>query len=564
MGRYSVNRASLRRRLGVLAVGVLAAGGGILAAPSPASAAGPTDHVLYWNDVLLRTYRQVGGAPGPLARAGGMLHGAVYDAANSALCATSQAQCLGAAYKIKVAGTAGVVPDLATAIDYAAYNTLRTVYPSISFDADLATAQEGIADSAGRTDGQRIGGAAAQAMIDFRVGDGSPDTSTYPASTTPGVWRETGSGPAATPSWGLVRPFTMTSGSQFRPAGPAGYSTISALLASPEYAAQVNEVKALGRATGSTRTADQTQAAWFWANDLNGTYKPPGQLFALTQIVAKQAKLTQAGNARLFALVGLSMADAAIAAWDAKYLTDIDLWRPETAIQLAGTDGNAATTADTAWKPLSADQNGVNFSPSFPAYISGHATFAASWAEAMRSFFGSDTMRFTGTTEDPHAVGVTRSFTTFSAAATENARSRIYLGVHYQFDADSGISTGTALASNAAANFIRPTSSYTFTGFYDHGGYVGDYTDVAAPHSFLFQFSLTDSGGNAVTDLGAIVGTSWNGFSGTVNAPTFNAATGRYEIPAYVSKPCSGNVWKFSVLLRDGSSHSVTVDCNIV
>ena len=432
------------RRWSAIALTAVSLGTVAAVAPSaPASAAGPSDHVLYWNDVLLRTYRQEGGAPGPLARAGAMLHGAIYDAANSALCATGADRCLGQQYRTKVAPTPGVTPDLATAIDYAAYDTLRSIYPQRNFSADLTAAQEGIPNSSARTDGQRMGSAAAQAMISFRAGDGAPDTSTYADGTVPGQWRRTGSGEPATPSWGLVTPFAMTSNTQFRPGPPAGHSSYASLLASQAYADQLNEVKGLGRYDSTTRTADQTQAAWFWANDLDGTYKPPGQLFAHTQIVSKAAKLTQAGNARLFALVGIAMGDAAIVSWDAKYQTAIDLWRPETAIQRANEDGRSDTTADAAWKPLSADRNNVRFSPPFPAYTSGHATFGAAWAGAMRGFFGSDTFTFAATTEDPHAVGVVRNFATFSAAATENARSRIWLGVHYQFDADSGISSGT-------------------------------------------------------------------------------------------------------------------------
>ncbi|BCL14322.1 vanadium-dependent haloperoxidase [Micromonospora sagamiensis] len=528
----------------------------------PASAVGPTDHVLYWNDVLLRTYRQVGGAPGPLARAGGMMHGAIYDAANSALCATGADRCIGQQYRTTVAPTAGVTPDLATAIDYAAYDTLRSIFPTISFSTDLTTAQQDIPASAGRTDGQRIGSAAAQVMISFRTSDGAPDASTYADGTVPGQWRRTGSGEPATPSWGLVKPFAMTSTTQFRPGLPAGHSSYPSLLASQTYADQVNEVKSLGRYDSTTRTADQTQAAWFWANDLDGTYKPPGQLFTHTQIVAKAAKLTQAGNARLFALVGLAMADAAIVSWDAKYQTAIDLWRPETAIQRANEDGRTDTVADTAWKPLSADVNNVRFSPPFPAYTSGHATFGAAWAGAMRGFFGSDTFAFTATTEDPHAVGVTRAFTSFSAAATENARSRVWLGVHYQFDADAGASSGTALANHVTANHLRPTASYAFDGFYEGSLNVGGLIpDAAAPSTFTVGFRLT-AGGTPVTDPGAVVGTSWNGNPATAGTPTL--VNGRYEIALSVPRSCAGRTWTFSVLLRDGSRRDLGVRCSTV
>ncbi|MEU8005073.1 vanadium-dependent haloperoxidase [Catellatospora sp. NPDC049111] len=117
-------------------------------------------------------------------------------------------------------------------------------------------------------------------------------------------------------------------------------------------------------------------------------------------------------------------------------------------MRLADTDGNAATVADPAWQPLSATASGVHFSPPFPAYISGHATFAGAWAGVMRAYLGTDAVTWTATTEDPHAVGVVRAFTSISAAATENALSRIYLGVHYRFDADFGLATGDSVADH--------------------------------------------------------------------------------------------------------------------
>ncbi|MFG2055440.1 vanadium-dependent haloperoxidase [Micromonospora sp. NPDC048930] len=555
------------RRWSATALTAVTIGTAVAAVPAtPALAAGPADHVLYWNNVLLRTYRQVGGAPGPLARAGAMVHGAMYDAANSALCATGADRCLGQPYRVKVAPTAGVTPDFATAVDYAAYDTLRSIYPTINFDADLATAQEGIAGSAARTDGQRIGSAAAQAMISFRTGDGSPDNSTYVDGTVPGQWRATDTKrAAATPSWGLVKPFTMTSNTQFRPGPPAGYTTYDSLLRSDEYARQVNEVKDLGRYDSTLRTADQTEIAWFWANDLDGTYKPPGQLFAHTQELAKAAKLTQAGNARLFALVGLAMGDAAIVSWDTKFQTTIDLWRPESAITLAGDDNNDATVADPNWKPLSIDEAGDRFSPPFPAYSSGHATFAAAWAGAVKGFFGTDAFRFTGGTDDTHATVRQRTYNSFSTAATENARSRIYLGVHYQFDADSGMSSGTSLANYVTANFLRPTSTYTFDGFWTGGTKVGNVIYVAPPASYLLEFTLRDAAGNPVTDPGAVVGASWDGSpAGTVYAtPTYNASKGRYEVGISTNRNCSGP-YPFSVLLRDGSRRTITVDCDVV
>ncbi|MEV4413715.1 vanadium-dependent haloperoxidase [Catellatospora sp. NPDC049609] len=463
-----MRRLRSRALFGALTMMVAAVGATVVPAQA-AQAAPPADHTFYWNDVLLRTYRTVGGAPGPLARAGAMMHAAMWDAANSAKCRVGTSAnpvadtCLGKKYlvnvtTVKYAGASA--PVMNTAIDYAAVTVLRNLYPALNFDADLATAQQGVGTDNNQKEAVYIGQQAAAAMKTARASDGSADTTPYAEGTVPGAWRNTGSGSAATPNWGGVTPFSLTSGSQFRPQLPLGFPDYASLLASPGYAAQVNEIKSYGAANSTTRTADQTQLAWFWANDLDDTYKPPGQLFAHTRIIAELRGLSTTATLRLFALVAIAMADAGIASWDAKYRTGVDLWRPESAVRLADTDGNAATVADPNWKPLSADKFGVNFSPPFPAYVSGHATFAGAWAGVMQAFLGTDTVTWTATTEDPHAIGVTRTFHTISAAATENALSRIYLGVHYRMDADFGLATGADVAEHVFRRDITVWQQY--------------------------------------------------------------------------------------------------------
>jgi hypothetical protein len=478
--------------------------------PAHAAVADVGDRVLYWNDVLLEAFRQVGGAPGPLARAGAMMHVAMYDAANYTQCYKQGRDlrpddCIGGMYNPGIVPSPKVAnPDLQTAIDYAAFKVLSSVFPAVNFTPFLAAAEPVAPVTDAEKEGRSIGEQSAAVMIAARTGDGSADTTAYVPSTSPGQWRPTGSGAAATPNWGKVRRFNRygspqpppdfnypvdyrangtldlspVSSSSARPQLPGGFASITAMLTSQAYADQVNEVKALGSASSTTRTAEQTQIAWFWANDLNGTYKPPGQLLDITRSVSEQRGLTELQNVTLFASVTIALADAAIAAWDAKYQTPIDLWRPETAIRLAADDGNPQTVADPSWRPLSADTAGVNFSPPFPAYISGHATFGGAWAAAMKAYFGTDSISFTAGTEDPHAVDshgsfLTRSFTSFSQAGLEDARSRIYLGVHYSWDGDFGYATGQKLVGDGGElladgtrthTYLRVTVGYTYPG----------------------------------------------------------------------------------------------------
>ncbi|WP_169514502.1 vanadium-dependent haloperoxidase [Actinokineospora enzanensis] len=407
-----------------------------------------TDHVLFWNDVLLDVFRSRSSgsaAPTRLSRAAAMMYGAVYDAANSARCATASG-CLGQPYLTRVPVQAGTAPDPSSAIDHAAYRILTGLYPndSIDFGAKLAAAQAtipGTVTQAQRDQGAAIGDKTAQVMVVTRANDHSDDTVAYSPGTRPGDWRPTGSGAALDPNWGLVRPFAMDTPNHFRPSHPEGAQDVGELLASPTYRAHLAEVRDVGRFGSTSRSADRTQAAHFWANDLDGTYKPPGQLLQHTAIIARQLPgQDQFANARLFAWMSLALADAAIAAWDAKYRTDIDLWRPETAIHLDSTD------PDPSWQPESRRTDGTTFSPPFPAFISGHATFAGAWAGVMKRYVGTDNFAWTATTEDPFAQGVTRSFGTFSDAARENQLSRVWLGVHYRFDGEYSLPTGDRIA----------------------------------------------------------------------------------------------------------------------
>ena len=175
----------------------------------------------------------------------------------------------------------------------------------------------------------------------------------------PGDWQPTAPSfmPAENPQWATLKPFAMTSDSQFRPGPPPA-------LSSQEYADDVNETLELGAVNSTTRTADETQIARFW-NDGAGTYTPPGHWNAIAEQVAQQQGDSLSQDARLFAELNIAEGDAAIVAWDAKYT--YNTWRP---IQLAGGAGTAANSQIETianWTPL------IN-TPPFPEYISGHST----------------------------------------------------------------------------------------------------------------------------------------------------------------------------------------------
>ena len=198
----------------------------------------------------------------------------------------------------------------------AAHQTLVILFPghTSTFDALHAAILAGIPNGPQKTNGITWGEFVATQILAARANDGSNAIVQPPGGSGPGVWIPTPPAflPYLLPQWGFVVPFAMTSSSQFRPPGPPA-------LDSQQYAADYEEVKELAL-LWLTRTEDQTEIALFWA-DGAGTETPPGHWNTIAQIIANTRGNTLEKNARLFALLNIAMADAAICAWDAKYVT---------------------------------------------------------------------------------------------------------------------------------------------------------------------------------------------------------------------------------------------------
>jgi hypothetical protein len=197
-------------------------------------------------------------------------------------------------------------------------------------------------------------------------------------------------------------------------------------LASAEYAVDFNEVKSLGRATSTTRTADQTHAALWWVENSNFTWNRVARIAA----AAHGNSLNE--NARLFALLNIAAADAIITGFRTKY-TYLS-WRPIKAIARADEDDNSATDADPTWVPLAT-------TPAHPDYVSNHAIYSAAAARVLADFFGDDFSFSTGSSSAVPA-GTTRAFGSFSAAAAECGESRIWLGYHTRKAVTDGLKSG--------------------------------------------------------------------------------------------------------------------------
>lgn len=424
----------------------IAAAALVIAAPGSLAAA---DVITDWNEVYIDTIRDEGGNPCPISRAGAMLHAAMYDAVNS-IERTHEP------YLTLADAPAGASREAAAAA--AGHRVMTHLYPARTsvYDAALEASLAAVPPGPGRDAGVALGLAVADALIEERATDGTQTEPPYEFGSDPGHYRPTWpdfTEPPYNPGWGSTEPWTMIDGKQFRPLGPAGHTEMAALLASPEYTADFDEVKEIGALDSATRTHEQTLIAFFWANDVDGSTKPLGQLNLITRAVSDDRGLSMSDNARLFALINLAIADAGLVAWDAKYNTDIDLWRPITAVREADTDGNPATLADPEWEPLNP------FSPSFPSWVSGHSTFGAAHAAAMAYFFGTDDIAFEAESEDPFyrdLGGGPRQFSSFSEAAIENSLSRVYLGVHYRMDCEQGNEAGEAVGRYVASRMLLP------------------------------------------------------------------------------------------------------------
>jgi hypothetical protein len=404
--------------------------------------------VIEWNQLALHAVGQARLAPVFVSRDLATVQAAVYDAVN----AIDQSYAL---YHAQVHASRGASMEAAAA--QAAHDTLAALFPAqaSTFDAALAADLVGIPPGLARQ-GTDVGREVAQQILDWRSTDGSGAVVTYTPGTDPGDWQPTLPGflPALAPQWPDVTPFAMTNGAQFRPAPPPALDTAA-------YAAAFNEVKDLGSATSTARTAEQTQIAKFW-NDGLGTAFAMGYWNRIAQQAATDQGLGLVQDARLFALLNIAEADAQISCWDAKYT--YNLWRPVTAIRAADTDGNADTEADATWTPLLV-------TPNFPSYMSAHSTLSAAAADVLTALFGDD-YHFTVGAE---TVPYTRSFDSFDAAAAEAGQSRIYGGIHYQFDNQAAQATGHAVGRFVVENFLRPAGEDQEADSHgDHAGVRGD------------------------------------------------------------------------------------------
>ena len=387
------------------------------------------DVVTDWNTAALDAIRNGHTAPPIASRSLAILHVSIYDAVNG-IARTHEP------YLVQSEVPASASREAAAST--AAHGALVNLFPASasSFDALHAAILADIPDGPQKTAGIVWGEFVANQILAARANDGSNAIVQPPGGSGPGIWLPTPPAflPYLLPQWGFVMPFAMITSSQFRPPGPPS-------LDSQRYAADYNEVKELGALLGSTRTEDQTQIALFWA-DGAGTETPPGHWNSIAQIIGAAQGNTLEENARLFGLLNIAMADAAICAWDAKYT--FHFWRPVTAIAFAEPELNWASFIVT---------------PPFPDYVSGHSTFSGAAATVLALFYGTEDLPFTIGSD--FLPGVYRSFLTCLDAAEEAAVSRLYGGIHFRSANEDGLQAGISIGEWAATHYLQPRGNHS-------------------------------------------------------------------------------------------------------
>jgi len=306
----------------------------------------------------------------------------------------------------------------------AAYHVLLHLVPAQQpvLDPQLAASLAAIADGPSKRRGIAVGNAAAAAMIAARTDDGRFGPVRFTPGSGPGAWRPVLPAFVNDPNAWLkdVTPFLVKSASQFGSRGPAP-------LTSHQYAREFAEVKSIGSSTSTTRTADETLAARYWAEN------PPATWSRIVRTLSSQQRVSLVDNARLFAELYLTAADAVITVWYDK--ARFSNWRPITAIREADTDGNPRTQADREWLPLIP-------TPPYPDHSSGHNGFSGSFVATLQQFFGTDRLSWS----DTNNAGLTRSFTRLSQAIDEIVEVRIWSGIHFRASDEQGRLIGEQVA----------------------------------------------------------------------------------------------------------------------
>ena len=389
------------------------------------------DVVLDWNSYAAQAIVTVGRQVPPRALIRfAMVHLAIYDAVNAIEGAPFARYASVPTVERPASGEAAAAA--------AAHDVLVALFPAqvADLEAKYEASLAALPDDVTKVNGILVGQQAASAILNARALDGRDATVNYVPGSGPGVWVPTPPAflAAQAPETPFVQPFALNAASQFRPDAPFA-------LTSEDWARDYNELKALGSAVSSSRTADQTDIARFWSDN------PPLQWNRAWRALSMAKGLGLADNARYFAMLTSASADALIACWEAKYY--YNFWRPVTAIRAGDTDGNPETAPDPDWI-------GLVVAPPHPEYPAAHGCFSGASTETLTFFFGADDVDFSIDSAAPGVVNRVRTYSRFSDALAEVLEARIYGGMHYRNSTRIGANVGRQVSRFTTRHFFRP------------------------------------------------------------------------------------------------------------
>jgi hypothetical protein len=381
------------------------------------------DAVLDWNEVALAEVAANSQLPPDGARTLAMVHVAVFDAVNAIDRRYEP-------YALEERGPANASADAAAAS--AAYSVLVGLFPARQSPlADAyAAALARVPDGESKRAGVELGRRAASACLSLRSGDGTGAPNRYAPHTSAAAYVPTSL--PVSPEWAEVKPWSMGSPSEFRPAPPLA-------LTSEVWSRDFAEVKSLGAKDSTARSAWQTETARFWSITGPVAWNP------VVRSLAASRPMSPVERARLFALANVAATDSFVAVFDAKYA--YALWRPITAIRRAEIDGNEATAADTQWLPLIE-------TPLHPEYPCAHCISSAAVGAVLEAEFGTGDVPVIAMTSTA-VPGVVHRWTRIADYVEEVSDARIFAGVHYRNSAEVGIAMGRSIAQQAVATRMR-------------------------------------------------------------------------------------------------------------
>ncbi len=388
--------------------------------------AGAADAVAFWNETAITASAVHGGraaAASPVDLA--YVHAAIYDTV-VALRAGYQP------FAVRLDSVpAGASIDAAIAA--AAHHVLLSLFPGdhVYLDAQYATALGLIPDGQSKTDGVQVGDQVGTKLMAARAGDGWNAPVLYVPGSGPGVWQPTAPTPPIAPWLAQMRPFTFDSAAQFRAEPPPA-------LDSAQWAEDYQEVQREGSLTSATRTPAETETGRFYGEHAGIQYARIFRAFA------NERGLSVEDEARLFAQLYVTSADAIIACFDSKY--HYSFWRPITAIRAGDSDGNPATVGDPVWTPLLG-------TPNHPEYPSAHGCFTAAIAEALSDFFGTKRVPITLTST---LTNTARSFDSTDDMIHEIIDARVWAGIHYRTSVVHGTVIGRQVAHWVSKRYFLP------------------------------------------------------------------------------------------------------------